>query len=80
MIIITKKKLYSLALILVPTTSSSSTTQAFEAFNKENSFNKNIQPSTNPIFCQWVDRVDRVQSIKSNDFKVTPRMAVLNGT
>ncbi|KAL0909784.1 hypothetical protein M5K25_020681 [Dendrobium thyrsiflorum] len=44
---------------------------AFEAFDKENSFNKNIQPSTNPSFCQWVDRVDRVQSIKSNDFKQT---------
>ncbi|KAL0928495.1 hypothetical protein M5K25_000379 [Dendrobium thyrsiflorum] len=60
------------------TTDTTVLAQAFEAFNKENSFNKNIQPSTNPIFCQWVDRVDRVQSIKSNDFKVTPRMAVLN--
>ncbi|KAL0915436.1 hypothetical protein M5K25_015852 [Dendrobium thyrsiflorum] len=35
--------------------------QAFEAFNKENSLNKNIQPSANPIFCQRMDRVDRVQ-------------------
>ncbi|KAL0909853.1 hypothetical protein M5K25_020759 [Dendrobium thyrsiflorum] len=40
--------------------------------------NKNIQPPANPIFCQWVDRVDRVQSIKSIDFKDTPMMAVLN--
>ncbi|KAL0928648.1 hypothetical protein M5K25_000557 [Dendrobium thyrsiflorum] len=36
---------------------------AFEAFNKENSFNKSIQPSVNPIFCQQMDRVDRVQSM-----------------
>ncbi|KAL0910112.1 hypothetical protein M5K25_021052 [Dendrobium thyrsiflorum] len=36
--------------------------EAFETFNKENSFNKNIQPSANPIFCQQVDRIDRVQS------------------
>ncbi|KAL0927861.1 hypothetical protein M5K25_002078 [Dendrobium thyrsiflorum] len=35
--------------------------QAFEAFNKENSFNKNIQPSANPIFCQQ-DIIDRAQS------------------
>ncbi|KAL0921212.1 hypothetical protein M5K25_008265 [Dendrobium thyrsiflorum] len=53
-------------------------TNAFEAFNKENSFNKNIQPSANLIFCQWVDSVDRVQSIKSTDFKDTPMMAALN--
>ncbi|KAL0912995.1 hypothetical protein M5K25_016424 [Dendrobium thyrsiflorum] len=31
---------------------------AFEAFNKKKFVNKNIQPSANPISCQWVDRVD----------------------
>ncbi|KAL0922645.1 hypothetical protein M5K25_006647 [Dendrobium thyrsiflorum] len=52
--------------------------QAFEAFNKENSLNKNIQPSANPILCQQVDRVDKVQSIKSIDLKDTPMMAALS--
>ncbi|KAL0923802.1 hypothetical protein M5K25_004577 [Dendrobium thyrsiflorum] len=35
-----------------------------------------MKPTSNPIFCQWTDRIDRVQSIKSTDFKDTPMMAM----
>ncbi|KAL0910155.1 hypothetical protein M5K25_021099 [Dendrobium thyrsiflorum] len=54
------------------------TRRAFEAFYKEDSLNENIQPSANPIFCQRVDRVDRVLLMKSIDIKDTPMRAVLN--